>query len=351
MPGLPVTDIDLHEILQTWELGYSAEKRAAVQFRGILHLTKSGHLLLSVPAALVRGLYDSLADPGLSLPKVDDGNGVRSGIVVMSPEEVEEIGGGGVITERGKTFRFGFGDFFITPAKNWPGVSSCYHWHVRSPELAELRRSYGLPSKIKDMYDFSLIVACKKTGVLSAAPVSKVEKTSEEHFPVYEQPLFLGESASFMSRYFRKLSSAAIKLAGEDLWYIGESDIEGSGVFAGDDLPKDTVIGLAIYGQGADDRDGSKFRNLTALARYCNHLPSHKANTVLQETEDGVFNLVAKRDISADEELTADYADVTRKLGMGVGMRYGSEVMPTVDLSKFKQGPDNEGSGDRTRDT
>jgi hypothetical protein len=173
MPGLPVTDIDLDEIARTWELGYSREKRAAVQFRGVLHLVKSGHLLISVPAALLRGLYDSLADPGLSLPQTADGDGIRSGIVVMTPAEVEEIGGGSKINDRGKTFPFTFGDFFITEAKNWPGVSSCYHWHVKSPELTALRRSYGLPSKISDLYDFSLIVACKKKGVLQSNSVSK----------------------------------------------------------------------------------------------------------------------------------------------------------------------------------
>jgi hypothetical protein len=172
--GLPVSDIPDFELIETWASGYLTEKRSAVKFKGLLQLSSSGHLIVTVPAALIRGLYDSLADPGLSLPRVTDGGGVRSGIVVMTPAEVEEVGGPAKIVDRGKTFSFEFGDFFISPADGWAGVSKCWHWHVKSTELQELRKTYGLPTKIEGLYDFSLIVAYRKTGVLGLNVVSKV---------------------------------------------------------------------------------------------------------------------------------------------------------------------------------
>ena len=154
--------------------------------------------------------------------------------------------------------------------------------------------------------------------------------------PLYNQLLYLGDSAAYRAEQFARLAKQAEQLASGDSWYLGSSDIAGVGVFASVDLKKDQLIGPVMGGEQQDE-DGSKFRNLTTLARYSNHLPDAESNTTVRENEAGVVDLIAKRDINADEELTCDYSTVSQQLGFGVGMRYGSEKMPIVDLSTFKQ--------------
>lgn len=151
----------------------SLEKRADVRLSGLLQAIKTGHLIVGVPASLVRGVFDAMDEPGITLPSSVDGGTLKAGIVVMSPEEVESIGGPSKITERGKQFSYQLGELIERPAKNWPGISSCWHLKIISPELGKLRRTYGLPTKLDGSSDFSIVVACRKVGVLSSSSVSK----------------------------------------------------------------------------------------------------------------------------------------------------------------------------------
>jgi hypothetical protein len=311
---LSTCDFDLERVARDWQLGFDREKRATATFRGLLQLAKSGHLVVAVPAAVVRGLYDSLDAPGLSLPKNDDGS-VRSTVVVMTPEEVQLLGGPDKITERGRSFTYSFGDFFIAPAKNWTGAAKCWLWHVRSPELAQLRRTYGLPSKIDGVSDFSLMIAYQKSSVLRANGVTKAA-----------QYLTLGEYETYRCSQFEQLAKRASKLAPK--WYLGASEIEGTGVFAAEDLSKGDNLGLAILPE-EQDAYGLRFRNLTTLSRYCNHSPAEEANVEIVASGDS-FDLHAKRDIEADEELVADYGDVSNKVGLAGELVYNGEMMPRV---------------------
>jgi len=163
-----------------YELCYDTEKRAAVQLSGLLQATASGHLILGVPTALVRGVFDAMHEPGISLPAAVDGGVLRAGIVVMTPKELESLGGPDKITERGKPFVYSLGDLVEAPATGWKGVSTCWHLKVSAPALSKLRQSYGLPGKIQGDSDFSIVVACRKSGVLSANEISKVTETSTE---------------------------------------------------------------------------------------------------------------------------------------------------------------------------
>lgn len=312
---LSTKDFDLDRVVADWSNGYETEKRASLKFRGLLQLAKSGHLVVTVPAALVRGLYDSLDMPGLSLPRNTDGS-VKANIAIMTPAELQLIGGPDTVTERGRSYTFSFGDFFAAPAKDWMGVSKCWLWHVRSPELAQLRRTYGLPSKIDDSFDFSLMIAYQKSNVLRDNAVTKVS-----------QYLSIGESATYRSQQFRQLAKRASELSQN--WYLGQSEIAGTGVFAAEDLSKGDNLGLAIL---AEERDpyGLKFRNLTTLARYCNHSPGDEANVEIVE-RDGKFDLRATRDIAADEELVADYEAVSNKVGIATEFVYNGELMPRQD--------------------
>lgn len=149
------------------------EKRAAVRMTGLLQATSSGYLLVGIPTALVRGIYDAMDEPGISLPASVDGGALRAGIVVMTPEELKSIGGADKVTERGKQFSYSLGSLEEAPATNWPGVSVCWHLRIHAPELGKLRRTYGLSTKVEGDNDFSIVVACRKTGVLTSNPTSK----------------------------------------------------------------------------------------------------------------------------------------------------------------------------------
>lgn len=183
---LSVNDLPPESHFLLWTYGNDAEKRAAVELNGLLQASSTGYLLLSVPTALVRGVFDALHEPGIMLPAQVDG--LRAGIVVMTPEELESVGGASKVSERGKPFKYQLGDLQETPAKGWPGISTCWHLRVRSPELSKLRRSYGLPEKVEGRSDFSIVVACRKVGVLSANAVSKAEHINPSLLPDWTGP-------------------------------------------------------------------------------------------------------------------------------------------------------------------
>jgi len=164
------------------------EKRAAVRMQGLLQATSSGYLLVGVPTAIVRGVFDAMGEPGISLPGSVDGGALRAGIVVMTPEEMESVGGPDKITERGKQYAYHLGELEEAPARNWPGVSVCWHLRIRSPELGKLRRTYGLSTKVEGDNDFSIVVACRKTGVLSSNSTSKSVEQDSQTLPDWAGP-------------------------------------------------------------------------------------------------------------------------------------------------------------------
>jgi hypothetical protein len=181
MSIISVTDLPDWRNLLLYEVLLLPEKRADVRMSGLLQITASNYLIVAVPTALVRGIFDAMHEPGISLPGSIDGGAVRAGIVVMTPEEVAQVGGADRITERGKHYTYTLGSLQETPAVNWPGVSTCWHLKVKSSDLGQLRRSYGLPTKLEGDSDFSIVVACRKMGVLSANTTSKTTTQSQSN--------------------------------------------------------------------------------------------------------------------------------------------------------------------------
>ena len=179
MSLISVNDQPSRDFLNVYQQVLDEEKRAAVQMAGLLQATKSGHLILGVPTALVRGVFDAMSEPGISMPTSVDGGALRAGIVVMTPSELESVGGATSISERGKQYPYSLGELVEASARGWPGVSACWHLRVKSPELGKLRRSYGLPTKVEGDSDFSIVIACRKSGVLSSNATSKT--TVEEN--------------------------------------------------------------------------------------------------------------------------------------------------------------------------
>lgn len=147
---------------------------AAVVYKltGRLYLSRSGWLLLGVPNAVGRGFFDALGIVGAELPLNSSGT-YNAHISVMSPDEVESLGGASKITERGHDFHYTTGPVKEVAPGTWEGVSKVWYVTVESPELRNLRKSYGLDPYHKG-HDFHITFAIKRTGIDRHNDVSKV---------------------------------------------------------------------------------------------------------------------------------------------------------------------------------
>jgi len=173
---------------------------AEYQLSGRLYAAKSGWLLLSVPNALVRGVFDAITAPGVELPLAGamnvpnvDKDLLNAHISVMTAAEVEKIGADN-ITERGQSFSYTLGSVREVSANNIDGVSKLWLIEVASPGLSALRKSYGLSALPKDQ-PFHITVAIRRTKVLGNNSVSKGYETyaepTEGHS--FRNPLSRGE--------------------------------------------------------------------------------------------------------------------------------------------------------------
>lgn len=166
----------------------SGNKQAATSYplAGRLYLAKSGWLLLSVPNALVRGVFDALSEPGTELPTAGvfnvpnvEAHIVNAHISVMTADEVAGIGAD-KINERGHMFGYTLGGLKEIDVKNVDGVSKVWAIQIASPALAALRKSYGLSALPNDDHPFHITVAARRKGVLLANSKSKGNETSAE---------------------------------------------------------------------------------------------------------------------------------------------------------------------------
>lgn len=151
---------------------------------GRLYLARSGWLLLSVPNAFVRGLFDALVAPGAELPTTDlmnvpnvDAGVLNAHISVMTADEVAKIGAD-KINERGQTFNYGLGPVEEIPVHNVDGVSKVWAVQIKSPALSALRKSYGLSPYIHNDHQFHITVAARRKKVLANNDVSKFDSAT-----------------------------------------------------------------------------------------------------------------------------------------------------------------------------
>lgn len=141
---------------------------------GRLYLSGSGWILLSVPNALARGIFAAMDEPGIELPPSGDDGQLNAHCTVMRPEEIELIGGPDKITERGKQFTYTLGRIYTVEPNSWDGISKVWYAKIHSPELQELRRSYGLSSLPNNgEYDFHVTVAVRRKKVLGRNDTAK----------------------------------------------------------------------------------------------------------------------------------------------------------------------------------
>jgi hypothetical protein len=158
---------------------YRGNKQASTNhfLSGRLYLAKSGWLLLAVPNALVRGVYDALTAPGAELPTAgiwgtdENKELLNAHISVMTADEVNKIGAD-KINERGHTFHYSLGALKeITPKT--ANLSRVWAIQVASPSLAALRKSYGLTPLLNGDHAFHITVAVRRKGVLLNNSTSK----------------------------------------------------------------------------------------------------------------------------------------------------------------------------------
>ena len=145
----------------------AADPRPAYDMTGCLFVSPDGWLLLSVPNALVRGVFSAIDQPGVELPPWNGTRQLVAHISVMRPEELAGIGGADKVTERGKRFSYRIGGLVTVKPDGWKEVETAWLLQITSPQLQALRRSYGLSSLPNDgKYAFHVTVAIRRRGVL-----------------------------------------------------------------------------------------------------------------------------------------------------------------------------------------
>lgn len=180
---VPVVHRRLFELGQ--QLGKeAADHTPAYNLSGMLYVAKTGFGMLSVPNALVRGVYAAMHEPGIELPRGPNDEPFNAHITVFRPEEVTALGGEEKLTERGKRFFYRLGGLVSVEPLEYPGVSKVWMLRVHSPELQALRRSYGFSSLPNDgKFDFHISVAVRKRGVLGRNEKRKGADGAEASVP------------------------------------------------------------------------------------------------------------------------------------------------------------------------
>jgi hypothetical protein len=162
--------------LTWWEVGRAATSRHAFvkqadtpsvvhKLGGRLYLSRSGWLMLHVPNTLLRGAFDALHAPGAELPTRSDGT-LNAHISIMRPEEVQQLGGPDKITERGHTLYYTLGPVKELTPLSWDDVSKAWIIEVDSPDLKNLRKSYGLSALPHDDHEFHITIGVRRKNVL-----------------------------------------------------------------------------------------------------------------------------------------------------------------------------------------
>ena len=170
---------------------------------GRLYISKTGWLLLSVPNALVRGVFDAMTATGAELPTMGafkgeaaDGEILNAHITVMTGEEVEKIGPD-KINERGHHFHYALGPVREFSPKT-ESLSRVWAIIVASPELAALRKSYGLSALPNGDHQFHITVAVRRKHVLGANEVAKIDGSRGELKAAEAKDVLHGGAADHM---------------------------------------------------------------------------------------------------------------------------------------------------------
>ena len=168
---------------QTW-----LEKQAAAviatsnpvyALSGEFYFSRRGYGLIRVPSDLGKALFAAMDIPGIEPPPVSPGNlTYQHHITVMSADEVNLLGGPSKINERAKRFRYQLGPICTAVPLGWREMSRVWFVQVQSPDLMQLRRTYGLSSypmdpESKIQIGFHITIAVRRRNVLYQNDVAK----------------------------------------------------------------------------------------------------------------------------------------------------------------------------------
>ena len=173
---------DKKKLKKYWELIYNPEyvalmtaitleqdltKKASalkdVKLVGTIKQNDKGFVYVKVPDDVIDGLYKMIDEENIQKPpyfgKGDDKIGAH--ISFISDEELEDKDI--KIKEIGQEINFELGPVFSTKPKGWKEMDRVWFVTVKSPEFAEIRKRYGLPSSYKGLkHDFHISVAIRK---------------------------------------------------------------------------------------------------------------------------------------------------------------------------------------------
>tara|TARA_R100000315_G_C5119351_1_gene68185 strand:- start:93 stop:506 length:414 start_codon:yes stop_codon:yes gene_type:complete len=114
----------------------------------------------------------------------------------------------------------------------------------------------------------------------------------------YEKMLTdIGMTQEFFDKVIEMCDKIGIIKPQTDMYYKGESEIQGVGIFARKNIKEGDVIGLASV-----DRI-----NKTLLSRYTNHSDNKNAIFYYLANDDQI--MIATKDINKNEEIVVDYRD------------------------------------------
>lgn len=135
---------------------------------GRLQAGPNGGIELTVPASLIKGVFDALHEPGAEF--VVRNNRTEAAIKVMTKTEVDKIGGPNKITERGHSYNYTLGPIVELPANG--EYEKLWAISIDSQNLGDIRKSYGLETS--PQLGFYIPVGIKKKNVTKENEVSKL---------------------------------------------------------------------------------------------------------------------------------------------------------------------------------
>ena len=145
-----------------------AEHTSVHALAGRLQAGPSGNLELTVPASLIKGVFDALDEPGAEF--VVRNSRTECAIKVMTKEEIAKLGGVSHISERGHSYHYTLGPIVELPATG--DYDKLWAISIKSNDLEDIRKSYGLETS--PQLGFYIPVGCKKKRVTESNAVSKL---------------------------------------------------------------------------------------------------------------------------------------------------------------------------------
>ena len=139
---------------------------------GRLQAGPNGGIELTVPASLIKGVFDALHEPGAEF--VVRNNRTEAAIKVMTKAEVDKLGGQDKITERGHSYNYTLGPIVELPANG--EYEKLWAISISSENLEDIRKSYGLETS--PQLGFYIPVGIKKKNVTKENEVSKLAATT-----------------------------------------------------------------------------------------------------------------------------------------------------------------------------